>query len=106
MTLIRKTNHGQGYSLSFDEETDATAVSAFFKGQLSVGPALEKLESMEENEAEIVRIMHGGIGVIDMGYLKNSRTREYIVTSMSLFGPPPTDKELGLIGCKISATVV
>lgn len=101
MALLRKTNHGEGYSLSFDTETEATAVSAFFKGQLSVGPALEMLRGMEENEAAIARIMHGALGVIDIG-----GEREYVITSMSLFGPPPTDKEMVSIGCKANTTVI
>ena len=101
MTLLRKTNHGEGYSLSFDNVAEATAVSAFFKGQLSVGPALEMLRGMEENEAAIVKIMHGALGVIDMG-----RAREYVITSMSLFGPPPTDEEMEMMGCEDNKTVV
>jgi hypothetical protein len=101
MTLLRKTNHGEGYSLSFDTEAEATAVSAFFKGQLSVSPALERLRGMEENEAAIVKIMHGALGVIDMG-----GPREYVITSMSSFGPPPTDEEMVSIGCKKMPTVV
>lgn len=107
MALLRKTNHGEGYSLSFDTEAEATAVSAFFKGQLSVAPALEMLHGMEENEAAIARIMHGALGVIDMGYTKDGRRkREYVITSMSLFGPPPTDKEMVSIGCEKMSTVV
>lgn len=101
MALLRKTNHGEGYSLSFDTEAEATAVSAFFKGQLSVAPALERLRGMEENEAAIVKIMHGALGVIDMG-----GPREYVITSMNLFGPPPTDEEMVSIGCEKMSTVV
>ena len=59
------------------------------------------LRGMEENEAAIVKIMHGALGVIDMG-----GPREYVITSMSLFGPPPTDEEMEMMGCEDNKTVV
>jgi hypothetical protein len=84
MAVVRVSEYGMGKSVTFDVMEESEKLSAYLKAQLENNPALE---DMNEDERVIIKIMHGGIGVVDMG----DGRRTYHVSSYNAIGDIPSD---------------
>jgi hypothetical protein len=83
MAVVRIGNYEIGKSVTFDTVEESEKLSAYLKAQLENNPALD---DMDEDERVIVKIMHGGIGVIDV-----NGSRTYSVSSYKAIGDIPED---------------
>lgn len=83
MAVVRVSNYSIGKSVTFNTVEECEKLSAYLKLQLEDNSVLDE---MDENDAAIIRIMHGGIGVIDV-----NGSRTYHVSSYNEIGDIPLD---------------
>jgi hypothetical protein len=83
MAVLRVSEYEIGNSVTFNTVEECEKLSAYLKLQLEDNSALDE---MDENDAAIIKIMHGGIGVIDV-----NGSRTYHVSSYKKIGDIPLD---------------